>query len=173
MNQIRSVMIAVGRITRSVGLKGELNLSMVTKNARRFEGLKHVWIGSDEQHATQHEVRAVRSTRTAVVMRVQGIESKPAADERRGQLVFVAEEEAVVPPKGTYFVHEIVGMDVETESGEIVGTIREVMEMPANDVWVVDAKGKEILLPAIKEVIRSVDVQRRRVIIRPMEGLLE
>lgn len=72
-----------------------------------------------------------------------------------------------------YFIHDIVGMNVLTEAGGQIGIVREVMQLPANDVWVVASGDKEILIPAIKEVIRSVDLQRRVVVIRPMEGLLE
>jgi 16S rRNA processing protein RimM len=166
-------MIAVGRITRGVGLKGELNIAVLTDTLQRFEKLKTVWVGTDESQAAKHAVTAVRMTSSAVVLKLKEIDSRTAADALRGQLVFVAAKDVVVPKKGSYFIHDIVGLRVETESGEAIGTVREVMELPANDVWVVVGEGKEFLIPAIKDVIRSVDVQRRRVIIRPLEGLLE
>ena len=166
-------MIAVGRITRSVGLKGEMNVAVLTDTLQRFEKLKTVWIGTDESQAAKHALVAVRVTSSAVVLKLKDIDSRTASDSLRGQLVFVASKDAVVPKKGSYFIHDIVGMDVETESGEAIGTVREVMELPANDVWVVAGVGGEFLIPAIKDVIRSVDVQRRRVVIRPLEGLLE
>jgi 16S rRNA processing protein RimM len=166
-------MIAVGRITRGVGLKGELNVSVLTDTLQRFEKLKTVWVGADESQVVKHAVTALRLTSSAVVLKLKGIDSRTAADELRGLLLFVAEKDAVVPEKGSYFIHDIVGMSVETESGEAIGTVREVMELPANDVWVVEGEGKEFLIPAIKDVIRLVDVQRRRVVILPLEGLLE
>ena len=166
-------MIAVGRISRSVGLKGEMSLSILSSAPDRFDDLGKVWIGADEQQALPHDVIHVRSTHAAVVIKVEGIDSRSAADTRRGQLVFVAEQDAIVPPPGSYFIHDLIGMDVVTEAGDAVGPIRDVLEMPANDVWVVAAKGREVLIPAIKDVIRSVDVQKRTVVIRPLEGLLE
>lgn len=166
-------MIAVGRISKSVGLKGELSVVMLTDTAERFGKLKSVWIGTDEARAVKHAVLSVRATHSAVVLKLKGIESRTSADERRGQLLFVPPKDAVVPRKGSYFIHDIVGMSVVTESGEEVGTVQEVMQLPAHDVWVVAAGEKEILIPAIKEVIRSVDVERRTVVIRPLEGLLE
>jgi 16S rRNA processing protein RimM len=166
-------MVAVGRITRSVGLKGEMSLAMLTDTPERFAKLKKVWVGADERQVVRHTVLSVRVTRSAVVLKLQGIESRSAADERRGQFVFVSEDETIPPKKGSFFIHDLVGMNVVTESGEEVGTVQEVMQLPAHDVWVVAAGGKEVLLPAVKEVIRSVDVQRRVVVIRPLEGLLE
>ena len=166
-------MIAVGRITRSVGLKGEMSVAVLTDTLQRFERLKTVWIGTDESQAAKHALVAVRMASSAVVLKLKDIETRTASDSLRGQLVFVASKDAVVPKKGSYFIHDIVGMDVETESGEAIGTVLEVMELPANDVWVVAGAGGEFLIPAIKDVIRSVDVQRRKVVIRPLEGLLE
>jgi 16S rRNA processing protein RimM len=166
-------MIAVGRITRSVGLKGELNVALLTDSLQRFEKLKTVWIGTDESRAAKHAVAAARVTSSAVVLKLKGIDSRTAADSLRGQLIFVGTKDAIVPKKGSYFIHDIVGMSVETESGEEIGSVRDVLQLPANDVWVVRGARGEILIPAIKDVIRSVDVQRRRVVIRPLEGLLE
>ncbi len=166
-------MIAVGRITRGVGLKGELNVAVLTDTLKRFEKLKTVWVGTDESQAVKHFVIAVRVTSSAVVLKLKEIDSRTAADSLRGQLLFIASKDVVVPKKGSYFIHDIVGMTVETESGEAIGTVREVMQLPANDVWVVEGIGGEFLIPVIKDVIRSVDVQRRRVVIHPLEGLLE
>lgn len=166
-------MIAVGRITRGVGLKGELNVAVLSDTLERFEKLKSVWVGTDESQAAKHVVTAVRATHSAVVLKLKDIDTRTAADSMRGLLIFVAAKDSVVPKKGSYFIHDIVGMSVETESGEAIGTVQEVMQLPANDVWVVMREGKEFLIPAIKDVIRSVDVQRRRVVIRPLEGLLE
>jgi 16S rRNA processing protein RimM len=166
-------MIAVGRITRGVGLKGELNVAVLTDSSERFEKLKTVWIGSDESQAVKHGVTAARVARSSVVLKLKGIDSRTAADSLRGHLIFIDSKDVVVPKKGSYFIHDIVGMSVEMESGEAIGTVQEVMQLPANDVWVVGGPRGEILIPAIKEVIRSVDVQRRRVVIRPLEGLLE
>ena len=166
-------MIAVGRITRGVGLKGELKVAVLTDSVHRFEKLKTVWVGTDDSRAVKHAVTAVRLTTSAVVLKLKEIDSRTVADSLRGQLVFIAAKDVVVPKKDSYFIHDIIGMSVETESGEAVGIVREVMQLPANDVWVVGGAGGEVLIPAIKDVIRAVDVQRRKVVIRPLEGLLE
>lgn len=166
-------MIAVGKISKSIGIKGELKLAMLTDRPERFRTLKVVWIGSDEAHAKRHGVRSVRISKTAVVLGLEEIQSRTEADERRGEFVFVEKADDVAPKRGTYFIHEIIGMNVVKESGEPVGVVRDVLQMPANDVWVVADGRKEYLIPAIKQVIRSVDVRLRKIVIRPMEGLLD
>jgi 16S rRNA processing protein RimM len=166
-------MIAVGRITKGVGIKGEVRISLLTDNPDRFARLKVVWCGKDEATSVRCSVLAVRIEPRAVVLKLKEIESRSSADEHRGDFLFVKTQETVRPGKGSYFIHEIVGMNVSTETGDDVGTVTDVMELPANDVWVVTSGDKEFLIPAIKEVIRSVDVERRVVVIRPLEGMLE
>jgi 16S rRNA processing protein RimM len=166
-------MIAVGRITKSVGIKGEVRVAMLTDSPDRFTSLKAIWCGAEEKSATRYSILSMRIERSAVVLKFKEIESRTTADELRGRYLFVDEKQKVAPPKGSYFIHDIIGMKVETEAGEEVGSVRDVMELPANDVWVVTSGTKELLIPAIKEVIRSVDVQGRRVVIRPLEGMLE
>jgi len=166
-------MIAVGRITKSVGIKGEVRVSMLTDSPERFAKLKAVWCGADETSAVRFSILSMRIEQSAVVLKLKEIDSRSLADEHRGEYLFVETKDVVAPANGSYFIHDIIGMNVVTEAGEEVGSVRDVMELPANDVWVVVAGTKEFLIPAIKEVIRQVDLNRRTVVIRPLEGMLE
>ncbi len=166
-------MIAVGKINKSVGLKGEVKVALLTDSPDRFRTLKAVWIGGEEATATRYKIQSVRVSPASVVMQVEKVQTRTAADALRGHFVFVADKDEVKPRRGSYFIREIVGMKVVTEAGESIGTVEEVMQLPANDVWVVTSGKKEFLIPAIKEVIRSVDVGGRTIIIRPMEGMLD
>ncbi len=156
-----------------MGLKGELNIAPLTEDPDRFEKLKSVWIGAEETGAEKHAVQSARVGRSGVVVKLKDIETRSEADARRGNLVFVAERDSVTPRKGSYFIHDVIGMKVLTDEGVEVGVVKEIMQLPANDVWVVAAASREILLPAIKDVIRSVDLEHRVVTIHPLEGLLE
>lgn len=166
-------MIAVGKISKSIGIKGEFKVTMFTDRPERFRNLEVVWIGADETTAKRHRVRSARVSKTAVVLGLEEIHSRSGADERRGEFVFVEKPDEVAPKRGSYYIHEIIGMNVVKESGEPVGIVQDVLTMPANDVWVVVGGNKEYLIPAIKQVIRSVDVRLRKIVIRPMEGLLD
>jgi 16S rRNA processing protein RimM len=166
-------MIAVGRITKSVGIKGEVRVAMLTESPERFSKLKSVWCGTDETTAIRFPILSMRIEQSAVVLKLKEIDSRTLADEHRGEYLFVEAKDTVAPARGSYFIHDIIGMKVVTEAGEEVGSVRDVMELPANDVWVVNSGSKEFLIPAIKEVIRLVDLTGRRVVIRPLEGMLE
>jgi 16S rRNA processing protein RimM len=166
-------MIAVGRITKSVGLKGEVRVAMLTDSPERFTRLKSVWCGTEEATAVRFSILSMRIEPSAVVLKLKEIDSRTLADEHRGEYLFVEAKDTVAPGRGSYFIHDIIGMKVVTEAGEEVGNVRDVMELPANDVWVVTSGTKEILIPAIKEVIRLVDLKGRSVVIRPLEGMLE
>jgi 16S rRNA processing protein RimM len=166
-------MIVIGRISRCVGIRGEVKIVPLTDDPERFAGLETVWVGPDESRAEQCTIATVRTTRSGVVLKMREIGSRLAAEMRRGSYVYVADANALKPPPGSYFIHDIIGMEVSTDQGELVGVVKDVLKLPANDVWVVVRGKTEILLPATKNVIVSVDVRRRVVVIHPMEGLLE
>lgn len=166
-------MIAVGRITKSVGIKGEVRVAMLTDSPDRFAKLNAVWCGRDETTAVRYSILSMRMEPSAVVLQLKEVDSRTLADEHRGEYLFVEVKDTVRPKKGSYFIHDIIGMKVMTEAGEMVGSVRDVMELPANDVWVVSSGAKEFLIPATKEVIRVVDLNGRTVVIRPLEGMLE
>lgn len=166
-------MIAIGQIARSNGVRGEVRVNLLTDTPERIAQLSHVWIGYEETETLQYKIESVRFHRGQAVLKLRTVESRDAAERLKEQFVFIEDENVLIPPQGTYFIHEIVGMEVSTEEGIRVGRVDEVWQMPANDVWVLRENGKEILLPAINDVIQSVDVHRRVIVIRPMEGLLE
>ncbi len=150
-----------------------MSVNPLTDDLQRFSKLKAVWVGTAEETAQRLTVEGFRFHRSHVILKLGGIESRSAADALRESFVFVEETASVSPKQGSYFIHDIVGMTVTTEGGEILGTVEEVWRMPANDVWVVRQNGKEILLPAINEIVRSVDLTRRAITIHAMEGLIE
>jgi 16S rRNA processing protein RimM len=166
-------MIAVGKISKSVGVRGELKIALLSDSPDRFRPLKSIWIGSEEATATRHGIQSIRISPASIVMQVEDVQTRTGADTLRGQFVFVQDKDEIKPKKGSYFIHEIVGMRVLDEAGGAIGIVQEVMQLPANDVWVVTSGKKEFLIPAIKEVIRSVDVGRKTIVIRPMEGMLD
>jgi 16S rRNA processing protein RimM len=105
-------------------------------------------------------------------MRFDGIDSRNVAEELIGRFVSVTKADLVDLPEETFFEFDIVGMQVCTEDGQLLGRIAEIIPMPANDLWRVEGE-HEFLLPAIKQLIVRVDAKERKVIIRLMEGLIE
>ncbi len=166
-------MIAIAKVLKSVGVHGEMKLKPLTHDLDRFKKLQVVWVGADQESAVSRSIQSVRMVQNYPYVRVEGIIDPETAKTFRGEYVFVDDRETVQPDSGSFFVHDIIGLSVVTTEGEYVGTIRDVLDFPANDVWVVDRQSKELLLPAIKDVVREVDLKLKRVVIHPMEGLLD
>jgi 16S rRNA processing protein RimM len=166
-------LIAVGRITKPVGTKGELKVLPFSDAHDRFADLKSVWVGFDESGTKRSDIVKVRIDAKKVVIGLRDIETADAAAELRGQYVFVPKENAVRPRKGSYFVDDIIGCEVFTEEQKAVGVVKDVFSLPANDVWSVWNGEKEMLIPAVQAIVRAVDTGKKRIVIHAVEGLLE
>lgn len=166
-------MIAVAKITKSVGLKGLVQAEALSGDADRLLRLQHVFVGETESRIQPAVVEAVEARGKGAVLKFRSVENRNKADELRGLWIFVEEKETVHPKKGSYFVHEIVGLRAVNEDGADLGVVSDVLSLPAGDAWVVKTGEREVLVPAVKEFIRDVDLQRRVVVIRMIEGLME
>jgi 16S rRNA processing protein RimM len=136
----------------------------------RFGRLKRLFLGGDRRPAT---VRGTRPHQEHILLRLDSITDRTAAAELRGTYLYVPESEAVALPPGEYFVHQIVGLTVVTLGGETLGTIAEVLHTGSNDVYVVRDNGREILLPATKEVVREIDLEAQIMRVELLPGLLD
>lgn len=167
------MLITIGRVLKTHGVKGELRIEPLTDHPGRFSGLKRVFITSPRGKELQCTVLSVRYLDGKPLISFAGYETPEKARELNGSLVQVPEEEAVPLPEGQYYWFELIGMEVESESGEKLGRITDIFETGSNDVYVMRSGKKEIYLPATKEVIREVDRKSRRMVIHVMEGLLD
>jgi 16S rRNA processing protein RimM len=107
-----------------------------------------------------------------VYLRFDEIDDRNAAEALRGLDVLVAREDAVHLPEGQFFWHQVIGLRVEDTSGRALGAVSEILETGANDVYVVKGTGREILVPAIKDVVRVIDPAAGRMVIDPLPGML-
>jgi 16S rRNA processing protein RimM len=165
--------VAVGKVAGPVGLGGEVRITPWTDSEERLKQLKQVWIGSDPTAAKEFAVEGIRSSGRSTVMKVGGIEDRTAAEQMRDKLLLIPQEHVVPPPRGSYFIDDVLGMDVVTEEGKRVGIVREILRLPSNDLWQVDSGTKMISIPAVKEFIRNVDLRTKTVVIHEVEGLLD
>jgi 16S rRNA processing protein RimM len=161
--------IAVGRITRTHGVKGEVAVLPLSEVASRFEAGSTVFL--DEREDRPLTVVTSRPHQRRLLVAFQGVGDRTSADALRGRYVFVPASSAPELPAGEYWAHELVGCEVFTEEGRRLGRIREIMHTQANDVWATEGDEGEVLIPALKEVVRDVDVAGRRVVVREVPGL--
>jgi len=145
----------------------------LTHDHQRFENLAAVWIGSTAANVELKKILAVRIDAKQVVLALDGVETMEAAEQLKDSYLFVSKEDAVPPEQGSYFVDDVLGSEVVTEEQTRVGTVTDLLSLPMNDVWVVQNGTKEILIPAVKAIVRQVDVEKKRITIHAFEGLLD
>jgi len=107
-----------------------------------------------------------------LLVKFEEVGDREAAQSLRGRVLLVRKQDAPPLPRDRYWVHEVVGIEVVTEAGRSIGMVREVLHNPANDVWVVEGGGREVLIPALRDVVAEVDPVARRAVIRETPGLL-
>ncbi len=160
--------VAVGKIVKSHGVRGECTVLVLTEfPEERFAPGAVLHLAGDRTLT----VETSRNHHGRMLVRFAEIGDRNAADEARGQLLFVPESELPDLPDGSYWPHQLVGCEVVTVDGRSLGAISEVITTPANDVWVAKDDGNETMIPALSDVIVSVDVGGRRVEVRDVPGL--
>ncbi len=161
------VFIAVGRLRRPHGVQGEIQMDVLTDFPERMRAGKTIYIGDTHEPM---RLTGVRGHDRAMILRFPGIESPEAVGRFRNMVVYVKADELPKLPEGEYYHHQLLGLSVVDESGQALGSLSDILETGANDVYVVKtAEGKELLLPAIEEVILEVNLERGEMRVRPPE----
>jgi 16S rRNA processing protein RimM len=163
--------IAIGRVIRPHGLRGELVVEVLTDFPERFDTIEAVYLG-DSQQADVWQVAATRWHKDRILLTLHGCEDRMSAEGLRGLLVQIPIEEAMSLSEDEYYPHELLGLDVVTVEGEELGSLSDVIFTNANEVYVVVGPRGQILLPAIADVIDHVDLDSGQMVVRLMEGLV-
>lgn len=165
-------LIAIGKIVRARGIRGELVVAPLTDFPDRFAQLDRVLLERpDDGGADEFAISSVRSHKSQLLLKLDGIDDRSAAEALIGSYLSVTRDELVQLEEGDFYQFEVIGMGVVSEEGEHLGTISEIMQFPANDVWRIEGK-QAFLLPAIKDVVKKVDREKREVTIHLIEGLI-
>ena len=164
-------LLKVGTITTTHGIRGEVKVFPTTDEGR-FEDLEYVYLDTGKE-MLHLEIESVRYLKNLVLVRFKGYDNINDIEKYKGKDLWIPREEAQPLGENEYYIADLMGMEVVTEDGDLLGTIRDVLHTGANDVYVVAGdSGEEILLPAIRDCIRMVDVENRRMSIHLMKGLL-
>ena len=161
----------VGQIVNTFGIKGQLKVKPFTDDMERFEELKTVYI-CKKNEMKKVEIEDVKYNKQCVLLKVKGIEDLTEAEKYKGLFLKIDRKDAKTLPKDTYFIADILGLEVYTDEGELLGKVDDIFPTGANDVYVVKNElGKQILLPSIPEVIKEIDLEKGKVIVHLIEGL--
>lgn len=164
--------MTVGEIVSPFGRVGEVKVRLETDFPDRFARLKQVCLRWHSGDARIVDVDGARLHKRQILLKVRGIDSIDDAETLRGALVQLRASDAVSLPANEYYIHDLIGCDVVTVEGRMLGALTSVMANPANDVYVIGQGKSEILLPAIRDVVLEVDLANRRIIVQPTPGLL-
>lgn len=163
--------LVVGKIVRAVGLRGAVKAQVMTDFPDRFGLLETVYLGNE---LSPHRLRGfeLRKNGSEVILHFQGCDNRDQAEDLCGEFIWIPGEEAMPLPDRQYYVHQVLGLEVETEDGVSLGVLTEVLFTGSNDVYVVNDGEHEILIPVLEDVILEVDLTIRKMIVRLPEGLL-
>jgi 16S rRNA processing protein RimM len=165
--------MAVGQISSAHGLRGEVRIELHTDFPERFAPEVAVYLGTELERAV---ISLARPHQGQMLVQFHGIDDRTKAESLRGMWVFIPDDEAVELEEDTYYVHDIIGLSVQTTTGELLGTVDQVLFTGANDVYIVQTPGepsRELLLPAIADVIKEVDLENGILLVEPLPGLLD
>ena len=163
----REPTVVVGRITRPHGLKGELSVLVLSEVDGRFAEGALVYL-EDGRALT---VESARRHRSGLLVKFREVADRTAAERLARTVLVVPESASPELPDGSWWDHQLVGCEVVTESGRSLGTVREVIHTAANDVWSAVSGDRETLIPALKDVVVSVDTAGTRIAVREVPGL--
>ena len=152
------------------GQQGDVRVKPLGRSPDRFRQLKRVYLGEERVPA---DILHRRTIAPGVVLRLSTVKSRETARDLFQTYLYVPETEAARPPKGEYFVHHIIGLTVITTDGETLGTVREVLHTGSNDVYLVRDASREVLIPALKDVVKRIDLEAKTMEVTLPPGLLD
>ena len=166
-------LVAIGKIEKPFGVKGEVRVRSLSDVPGRFEGLTQVTLVAPSGRALVAGVTRVRADGNSYVLGFDAFTTPEEAAVFRGWLIKIPRDLSPPLPAGQYYEFDLMGMTVVDGAGQLLGTLEEVFETASNHIFVVRREGREILIPAIKDAVASVDVENRIMTIRSVEGLVD
>lgn len=162
----------VGQIVNTFGVKGFLKVKPFTDDVERFEELKKVYICKKEK-LEEVEIEEVKYHKDMVLLKVKGIDDMNEAEKVKGLYLKIDRKNAKKLPKDTYFIADLLGLDVYSDEGKHLGKVDDIYPTGANDVYVIkDKMGKQLLLPGISDVIKEIDLENEKIIVHLLKGLI-
>ncbi len=162
--------LVIGRILKPHGVRGEVRVELHTDLPERFEWLDMVYVGKTSPR--QIGVEGVRYHKSWALLKLEGYDDREAAASLRSEWLQVPEELGIPLEDGEYFLFQLIGLDVRTDSGRHLGQISEVLETKANNVFIVRGPHGEVLIPDIDEIVLKIDFEAQEMLIHPLDGLL-
>lgn len=165
-------LMEIGQIVNTYGIKGFVKVVPFTDNINRFEDLDEVYLQTKNGLET-FKIEEVKYSKNTVLLKLRGIDDISVAEKYRNCYLKIDRKNAVELPENTYFIVDLLDCEVVTDEGEILGRITDVYPTGSNDIYVVkNEEGKQVLLPAISQVIKQVDIENKKITVHLLDGLI-
>lgn len=165
-------LMEIGQIVNTYGIKGFLKVVPYTDDLTRFEDLRFIYVETKKELQTL-EIEEVKYNKNLVLLKFKGIDDINIAEKYKNCYLKIDRKDAVKLPEDTYFIVDLLDMRVYTDKDENLGKIIDVYPTGSNDIYVIkNEEGKQVLLPAIGDVIKKVDVPNKKMIVHLLQGLI-
>ena len=165
--------VIIGQIIKPHGVKGAVKVLSLSDDPQRFSSLKQVFLGDEESQGEPLDIEKVQFQNGNVILTLASCKSREQAEQLRRQYVKIPSSEIIPLPDGAHYYYELVGLEMVAANGDVIGVVEDVVTYPANDVFVVTNNEREYLIPDIPDVIKKIDIDAGKIVINPMQGLLD
>lgn len=167
--------LQVGKIVNTHGIKGEVKAIPLTDNPRRFNKLKWAYVSKEiSNEMPKFDIVSVKHHKNFVILKFSGIDDMNAAEKLKEHFVIIDRKDAVKLPKDTFFICDLIGMNVFDTEEKKLGALTDVLSTGSNDVYVVKSdNNKEILIPALKSVVKKVCFEDNKMVVDLPQGLID
>ena len=164
--------LEIGQIVNTFGIKGMVKVKPFTDDIRRFDELKTVYVEKNSTQ-TEYEIEEVKYHKDMVLIKFKGIDKVEQAEMLRNSYLTVSRDSVEKLEEGRYYIVDLLGLEVYTDEQVLLGTLEDIFNTGSNDIYVVkDKQGKQILLPAIQDVIKQIDIKNKKIIVHLLPGLI-
>lgn len=164
--------LEIGQIVNTFGIKGMVKIKPFTDDINRFDKLKKVYI-KNKDGKREYQIQGVKYHKNMVLMKLEGIDTVEKADLLRQSYLLVNRDDEEPLEEGVYYIVDLIGLEVYTDEDVLLGNVDDIFNTGSNDIYVVkDGKGKQILLPGIPEVLKNIDLEKGRITVHLIPGLM-
>ena len=164
--------LEIGQIVNTFGIKGMVKVKPFTDDIKRFDSLKKVYI-ENNSNKKEYEIEEIKYHKNMVLIKFKGIENIEQAEKLRNNYLTISRNSAEELEEGRYYVVDLLGLEAYTDEQILLGTLEDIFNTGSNDIYVVkNEEGKQILLPAIQDVIKKIDIENKKVIVHLLPGLV-
>lgn len=164
--------LELGQIVNTFGIKGMIKVKPFTDDITRFDNIKNIYVETNKTE-NQYEIEEVKYHKGMVLIKFKGIDSIEEAELLRNSYLKIHRKDEPELEEGTYYIADLIGLEVYSDEGSLLGKLDDIYNTGSNDIYVVkDELGKQLLLPAISDVIKKIDLQQKKIVVHILKGLI-